>query len=234
MEGTALLAGGFVVGLAGSLHCSCVCGGIASSLLLATAPSSSAQRLQLRALASIQAGRALTYVLGGAVVASVGSSFASLMHLAGLQAAARIMAAALLVAVGLSIAGILPRYGLFKAVPAVHERIRRRLPARMTEGLPVVSGMVWGFAPCGMVYNALMMAMVSGSGTDGALFMGGFAIATMPAVSLAAYGSARAVGGASMLSWPRLRTAAGTIVAILGLASAVIPSEALTSLCLPG
>lgn len=234
MDGAALLAGGFVMGLAGSLHCSCVCGGIASSLLIATAPGSSAQGSQLRALACIQTGRALTYVLCGAVVASVGSSFAALMHLAGLQAAARMMAAAVIVAVGLSIAGIFPRHGLSRVVSAAHERIRRWPPARMTRGLPVISGMVWGLAPCGMVYNALMMATVSGSGTDGAIFMGGFAIATMPAVSLAAYGSARAAVGAHVLSHPRLRAVAGAAVAILGLASVAIPSEVLTNFCLPG
>lgn len=233
MGGAASLAGGFLMGLAGSLHCSCVCGGIASSLLLATA-GSSAGGSHLRALFGIQSGRALTYVFGGAFVASVGSSFASLMHLAGLQAAARMMAAAVVVAVGMSIAGILPRYDLSNAASAVHKRVRLLIPEGIMGGIPLISGMAWGFAPCGMVYNALMMAMVSGSGTDGALFMAGFAIATIPAVSIAAYGSAKAVGGMGLLAHRHLRTAAGMIVSLVGLASAVIPAEALTSLCLPG
>jgi uncharacterized protein len=234
MDGAALAIGGFAMGFAGSLHCSCVCGGIASSLLLAARSDDPAPASQARALAAIQAGRALTYALGGALVASVGSSFAGLLYLAGWQPVVRVAAAFVIVAVGLSIAGILPRSGLSTFVRAVNERLRRTLPRRVAGSVPLLSGMAWGLAPCGMVYNALMMAMVTGSAVNGALFMSGFALATVPAVSLAAFGSAHVVRGSRTASRKRLKTTLGASLAVFGLVSAAIPAHSLTSLCLPG
>ena len=52
-----------------------------------------------------------------------------------------------------------------------------RLPAKA--GL-FLSGTVWGFLPCAMVYAALFYAMLSGSWLGGALVMSGFGLGTLP------------------------------------------------------
>jgi hypothetical protein len=229
------MVGGFAMGLAGSIHCSCVCGGIASSLLLAASPNDATPASQLRALASIQTGRAFTYAAGGAIVAAAGSSFAGLLHLAGWQPVVRVAAAAVIVIVGLSMAGVLPQQGFARLAGGMFGRIRQRIPSGAVRNIPMVSGMLWGLTPCGMVYNALMMAMVAGSAINGALFMSGFALATTPAVSLAAYGSVRAVrGSGGLVRPPRMKALLGTLVAVFGMASAVFPAHSLTNLCFPG
>ena len=43
-----------------------------------------------------------------------------------------------------------------------------------------VSGAIWGFLPCAMVYAALFYAMLSGSWLGGALAMSGFGLGTLP------------------------------------------------------
>ncbi|MFD0388574.1 sulfite exporter TauE/SafE family protein [Tistrella bauzanensis] len=64
--------GGLLLGLAGSLHCAGICGGIASATLIAADPGGTA-RARAGALMQIQLGRAATYTLaGGAVGAGSG------------------------------------------------------------------------------------------------------------------------------------------------------------------
>lgn len=234
MGDAALLMSGLAMGFAGSLHCSCVCGGIASSLLMAARPADAAPMSRIGALAAIQAGRALTYTVAGAVVGSAGWSFAGILSLGGLQPVARSLGALVIVAVGLSMAGILPwRNPMAAIASSLNARMRALLPSRIAGGVPLLTGMAWGFAPCAMVYNALLIAMLTGSAFGGALFMSGFALATIPAVGLTAYGAVGMVRVGGALSGPRLKTILGTLFVILGLASATLPNSALAGLCIP-
>ncbi len=102
-----ILAGGFLLGLAGSLHCACMCGGIASGALFILNPVSLRQRMI--SLLLLQAGRITTYAIAGGLVASVASltidpkltamSFRALQWLAALS----------LMWIGFSTAGMLPQ-----------------------------------------------------------------------------------------------------------------------------
>ena len=65
----AILAGGFLLGLAGSLHCACMCGGIASGAMFLLGPGS--ERERITTLLLLQAGRIATYSIAGGAVASV-------------------------------------------------------------------------------------------------------------------------------------------------------------------
>jgi hypothetical protein len=97
---------------------------------------------------------------------------------------------------------------------------------------PVVLGILWGFSPCGMVYAALLNAMLSGSFAAGAGFMAGFGLATIPAVATAAFGVTALAGFGSRLPRSKLRGALGTAILALGLASLVEPAASLSALCL--
>ena len=103
---------GALMGLAGSLHCAGVCGGIASSLLLATEAADGAPAARAATLLKVQLGRALSYALFGAVVGSGGAAFAELIHLAGMQPMTRIAAACALVWTGCSVAGLAPNFAI--------------------------------------------------------------------------------------------------------------------------
>lgn len=50
--------------------------------------------------------------------------------------------------------------------------------------------LAWSLAPYAMVYNTLMTAMLRGTPATGSLFMMSFGSATVPAVTLTAFGNA--------------------------------------------
>lgn len=233
MTGEFGLLGGVLMGLASSLHCAGVCGGVASSLLLATGPARPTASAQGQALLAAQLGRATTYTLFGAVVGLGGAGFAGLLELAGAQAALRVLAGAALVLSGLSIAGLAPSFAAAdRLVGGALGRVS--MPSRFGRGAtPYALGLAWGLAPCGMVYAALTNAMLSGSALGGATFMAGFGLATAPAVAAAAFG-ARTLAGLGWRARGQLRLTLGLALASLGGLSLVEPAMALSALCRTG
>lgn len=220
------------MGLAGSLHCAGVCGGVASSLLIATAAPDAVPSARAAALLKIQIGRTLSYALCGALVGGVGAGFAGLLNLAGVQPVTRIAAACALVWAGCSIAGFAPSFASLDRVLASTSNAWPAATRRIRNAHPVALGIVWGFAPCGMVYAALLNAMLSGSLLSGAEFMAGFGLATIPAVASAAFGVTALAGFGARLPRNKLRAALGTGILALGLASLVEPAASLSALCL--
>ena len=221
------------MGLAGSLHCAGLCGGIASSLLLATDAPDVAPATRAATLLKIQFGRALSYTLCRAMVGGGGAAFAGLVNLAGVQPMTRIAAACALVWTGCSVAGLAPSFAILDRIQASTFRswpVAARRPFRKPH--PVVLGILWGFAPCGMVYAALFNAILSGSMASGAAFMAGFGLATIPAVASAAFGVTALAGFGVRLPRSKLRAALGTALLALGLASLAEPAASLSALCL--
>jgi sulfite exporter TauE/SafE len=105
-------------------------------------------------------------------------------------------------------------------------------PAKM-----VATGFLWGWLPCGMVYSALVTAMLSGSAASGAAVMLAFGLGTLP--MLLALGAAGAQLR-QLLARRGVRVASGSLVlafGMLGLARAAggLPQSWLHALCLtPG
>lgn len=97
--------------------------------------------------------------------------------------------------------------------------------------LPFVAGLGWGLAPCGMVYAALLTAMLSGSFAGGAIFMAGFGLATIPPVLVAGFGTA-----VLLSRWRgtvrNLKNPLGWSVAIVGVISMADPAKQIGELCL--
>lgn len=225
--------GGALLGLAGSLHCAGICGGISSTLLMATSPT--AAKSDTSALLKIQLGRALAYTMFGALVGGSGAVFAHLLDLSGMQAVFRALAACMLVWSGCSVAGMARGFSTFDRVLArLANAARPSLSPPSALTYPIVMGVLWGFAPCGMVYAALLNATMTMTASGGAAFMAGFGLATIPAVASAAYGvSALANLGRSVPQAARRRMLGGAITA-LGIVSLVEPAASLSSLCLGG
>ncbi|MFG1461976.1 sulfite exporter TauE/SafE family protein [Xanthobacter sp. DSM 24535] len=232
MTGDFTCVGGALMGLAGSLHCAGLCGGIASSLLLATAPGGPA--LGAPALMATQLGRALTYTAFGATVGSVGAGFAAVLELAGAQGVLRMLAALSLLWVGLSIAGFGPNLRrLDFSVGRLARRLGAAMPGRLKAASPLALGIIWGFAPCGMVYSALLTSLLSGSALSGATFMAGFGLATVPAVAATAFGASAMVAlGRRAPARAMMRRLLGAAICALALASLAEPARALSELCL--
>jgi sulfite exporter TauE/SafE len=93
---------------------------------------------------------------------------------------------------------------------------------------PVTLGIVWGLNACPMVYGAAFLASLTRTGVQGATFMLGFGVGTVPAVIASAYGfmwfNRRAAG-------TKLKLAAGLALAASGVAITYFPQHFASVLC---
>lgn len=202
--------GGLLLGVASSLHCVGMCGGIA--LMLAPPAAGRPGRRPLAAPLVPHAGRIAAYVLSGGFAGALGA--AALGGLEGAQAHAlmRWAAAMTLAWVGLSTMGLMPSPAL--VAHAVQARLPRpALAIRLPAGLRGLSaGFAWGLMPCGMVYGALVYAAFAGSATSGMLVMAGFGLGTVPAL-LAVNGGSAAL--ATLARRPATRRLTGCAILLL-------------------
>ena len=223
------IAGGVLLGLASSLHCAAMCGGIATSLMLARPDASMSP---YRALVLSHIGRISAYVFAGAAVGGIG---ASLIGWLDRELAFRLLqwgGAVALMWIGLSTAGLLPGpSGLDRLLSPLSTRIAR-LSSRFGGGrlAPLFTGLAWGLMPCAMVYGALFTAMLTGSATGGGAVMAGFGAGTLPGLVLTSLGI-RALIRADMRR--DVRAVVGLAIALFGFATVWVPHPTLAALCLP-
>lgn len=222
---------GLALGLASTLHCAGMCGAISCSLLLAQERGGA--RNAQSAFTLTQLGRITAYATAGAAVGLVGAPAIAWLDR---DAAFRLLqwaGAASLIWIGLSTAGLLPSITVldrgFAAISGGVARAGVASPRR--ELVPFVAGLAWGMMPCAMVYAALFTAMLTGSGSGGALTMLAFGIGTLPGLIAASFGFRRlstiARGG------PR-RVAAGFCIALFGVATVFLAHPAAALFCLTG
>jgi sulfite exporter TauE/SafE len=240
----------FVVGLLGSVHCGAMCGGIVSALSLApvrvqafpvpirtVAP----MRASMANVAAYNLGRISSYMVAGALAGAAAGSARSLAGLPALQAGGYWLANLMLIALGLYLMDAWRGLawleqggrGLWRRV----QPLMRRVGPPDTPAKMVATGFLWGWLPCGMVYSALVTAMLSGSAVSGAEVMFAFGLGTLP--MLLALGAA-GTQLRSFLAQRAVRTASGVLVlgfGVLGIARAAggLPQSWLHTLCLtPG
>ncbi|KAF1041375.1 MAG: hypothetical protein GAK35_03338 [Herbaspirillum frisingense] len=82
-----------------------------------------------------------------------------------------------------------------------------------TPAKALLLGSLWGWLPCGMVYSALLTALMAGSAPAGALTMLAFGAGTLPVLLAAGLSGARLRQMASRPAW---RRAAGIVVLVFG------------------
>lgn len=173
----------FVFGLMGGAHCIGMCGGIMSALTFAVPPSMRHPARMGGLLLSYNAGRILSYMVAGALVATLGT-------LISLSPTARIMlqafAALMLILMALYIANWWK--GLLK-VEAIGRHLWRYIEPLGRRLMPVVHlpqaftlGALWGWLPCGLVYSMLAWSLAIADPLQGALLMGAFGLGTLPAL----------------------------------------------------
>ncbi len=222
-----LLGAAVLAGLAGSIHCFGMCGGIAGALALRQAASG---RRRALVVAGHHVGRVASYVLAGALVGATGAGISSLFEPGVIGPWLRISAGVLIVLLGLRIAF---RWNAL----AVLERIGGRLWARLAPLAgriagasgpfsPVALGALWGFLPCGLVYSMLLLAALSGSLTRGALVMLAFGLGTLPSMATSSVLSSTA---ARWFARPSTRGIAAVLLIGFGIATAAMPVMHLAS-----
>lgn len=241
----------FLVGLAGSVHCVGMCGGIVSAFSMApagrprfpvavvSAAGPRAAEGALRVLA-YNAGRIGSYAAAGAAAGGIAGGAGALAGLAGWQGAAYWMANLMLVALGLY---LMDAWRGLARLEQLGQGLWRRLRPMMGLILPLDSplkmlamGALWGWLPCGMVYSVLLTAMLAGSAGGGAAVMTAFGLGTLPMLLLLGLAGARL---RLALQRAPVRRMAGLLVlgfGLLGIARAAIgvPMGWLDVLCVSG
>jgi len=225
------LVTGFGLGLASTLHCAGMCGGISSCLLLAGGAGDARHRARLVMLT--HAGRITAYALAGALVAALGTPVIGWLDR---ELAFRLLqwaGAVALMWIGLSTAGLVPApSGIDHLLGPVSDRLSRSTGLLQGRAwTPFGAGLAWGLMPCAMVYGALFMAMLSGSALNGALTMAAFGAGTLPGLLAAAIG----VGAlASAGQRPGLRVGAGLAISAFGFLTVWLQHPAAGVICAPG
>jgi len=216
------LSAALAVGVAGSVHCLAMCGGISGALGMRTRGIAGAARKSVHT-ATYQLGRLTSYTLAGAIVGASGGFLSAMFDLDRIAIITRIMAGLLLVAMALNT--------LFHWRPLSRlERLGGRLWTRLaplarklpSNGLlgSLLLGMLWGWLPCGFVYSMLMFAALSGGAAPAAALMLCFGLGTVPAVFGAGMLSAR-LGRVSVAYG--LNQAAGWLLLIFGVLTMLGP-----------
>lgn len=179
----------FLIGLAGSVHCVGMCGGIVSALSFAI-PN---QQNPLYYALSYNLGRITSYTIAGAITALLGQliSHDNQMGVVVLQ----LISGTFLLFMACYIGGWWQGLVLTEKI-GMHfwKRIKpfskRYIPFKHPlNALPY--GMIWGWLPCGLVYSTLTWAMASGDYIKGATIMFAFGLGTLPAVVFVGLGVKR-------------------------------------------
>ena len=166
---------GLILGLTGSIHCAGMCGPIAVSLPNYTISKS---RFLFNRL-FYNSGRIITYALLGAVFGLLGNR----LKLFGLQQTVSILTGLVIIAgvfISLNPASKLFNVSFFNKIYISFKNIFVKFYKKKTSAAFLITGMLNGFLPCGLVYLALSGAMLSGDIFSGTLFMLLFGLGTVP------------------------------------------------------
>ncbi|GGF57746.1 sulfite exporter TauE/SafE family protein [Alteromonas lipolytica] len=201
----------FLVGLAGSLHCVGMCGGIAGALRTAVP----AGNQPLPYIVSYNLGRIISYAIAGAITGLLGQiARASVSH--GLMVF-QLISAAMLIAMGLYLAQWWRGLAKLESLGnGLWQRIRplskRFIPFKSPLwALPY--GIIWGWLPCGLVYSTLTWALVSGSSWHGAAVMASFGLGTLPALIAVSIGAGWLI---KVLQEPKAKSLVAILLIIYG------------------
>ena len=169
-----LLATAAVMGLVGGPHCLAMCGAACVGV------SRWSPQPSLAPILLFQLGRLVGYaVLGAVAAASMQALGWMTLHSAALRPVwSMVHIAAMLIGLMLIIRAKQPVW-LSNAANGIWHKLssaeQRQTLHRHSLG-PLLLGLVWAFLPCGLLYSALLVALLSGSALEGAAVMSSFAV----------------------------------------------------------
>ncbi|AHE99081.1 sulfite exporter TauE/SafE family protein [Thioalkalivibrio paradoxus] len=214
----------FLIGLASTLHCVGMCGGISGALTLSLPEDVRKRRTRLFTFVlAYGLGRIGSYALAGGIAGVVG---AILLRGGGdtgaLHLIAQLFAATILAGIGLYLAGWFPGFAQLERLGApAWRRIEpwgRRLLPVSSPLQALLFGAAWGWLPCGLVYSMLIWTLATADALQGALLMLAFGAGTLPGVMAAGIFAAWLV---RLARAPHLRQAIGLLIVIVALATIV-------------
>jgi sulfite exporter TauE/SafE len=157
------------LGAVSSVHCVGMCGGIVAAYSSAGRVIPIREAKPVARLAAFNAGRLCTYATLGSIAGIVGGLLEA-------QVVLYVVANVALILAGLHLVG----FGPLSRIEALAAPLWRRMNPLLPTRSGFLSGLLWGFLPCGLVYGALAAAAFAGSPAGGAAAMLAFGIGTLP------------------------------------------------------
>ncbi len=216
---TALIIAAFFMGFFGSPHCLGMCGGLVAAFSLSMKDVSPAKRRAL--IATYHFGRLTSYAILGLAAGLIGTTV--LEPLMKGNSTPRILLGLVLVFVGVTMLGApflskLERLGM--RFWQYLSPIRQKVFPLNTFPRALAAGLLWGYLPCGLVYGALLIAVVAHDPLSGAALMFVFGLGTVPML----VATHETVGWLrNQIGRLRLRQLNGAIMVLSGLAVVFIP-----------
>lgn len=179
-----------LLGLASSLHCFAMCGGIIGALSMGLAVNASSAPRRRRVLViAFNCGRVLSYAVAGAIAGAGGALLLAGAGRLPLHLVLQLVAGALLLLIGLHLGGWFPA---LKIIESLGSRLWRVLAPAGRLFLPVdnlpkalLVGALWGWLPCGLVYSVLAWTAAQADPVFGAAAMAAFGLGTLPGMTVA-------------------------------------------------
>jgi sulfite exporter TauE/SafE len=225
VTGDLTLAAAFVAGVSGSLHCLSMCGGLASAFgMRARAVSGHAQSAFVHA-SLYQLGRLTSYALVGALCGLFGGLLLGMIDMAKATRWLRVAAGCLLILLGLQLAF---GWRLLSPIEKFGAYFWRQLSplTRQLTGTGVAHsfaiGMLWGWLPCGLVYSMLLLGVLGGTASHGALLMLTFGVGTLPSMLSSSLLASQLTRVLTLRGW---RWLAASAMIAFGLWTAVVPLQ---------
>lgn len=183
---TISLTAAFIAGIAGSMHCFAMCGGMAGALGLRARTQARHARGALLQAFLYQSGRIGGYTLAGLLIGALGAAALQLVNLAQLAVLLRVASGIFIALVGARLLlrwnplAWLERWGarFWQALRPLTQAAAQKADMRHALAL----GFLWGWLPCGLVYSMLLFAGMSGSATTGGSIMLAFGLGTLPSM----------------------------------------------------
>ena len=215
------------LGLASTLHCVGMCGGIMGALTFGLPEEvRNNKSRQLAYITTYNLGRITSYTLAGVIAGLISASLVSTLSIENGHLILRALAATVLIAIGLHLAGLFPKMRMLESVGAI---VWRRLQPLTKSFFPVRTlgrafcfGLIWGWLPCGLVYSALLCASSSGDPISGGLYMFAFGLGTLPGVVTSGVMSSTILKLSRMQN---LRYGMAALMIIFGLALFFVPHQ---------
>lgn len=217
---TLVILSAFMLGLVGSLHCIGMCGGIAGMLHAASSGSKPGLPLgaQWRMTLAYNGGRITSYMIAGGIASLLGVSLIGIVGKESGRAMAQVVSGLFMILLGLYLTGW---WNALAPIEKLGMRLWRRISPLTRYFLPIdtypralAAGAVWGWLPCGLVYSALAMVMMTGKPLIAMAAMGAFGFGTLPVVSAVGMLS----GDNGLMRRPVVRKVAGSLVVLFGVA----------------
>ncbi len=216
---TPLLLAALAMGFFGSPHCLGMCGGLVTAFGLSMQGVSPLKKRGL--IATYHLGRLISYSILGVIAGLIGTTVLAPLLMG--NATPRILLGLVLAFIGLSMLGMPFLSKLEKVGMGVWRKLsplRQKVFPLNTFPRALAAGLLWGFLPCGLVYGALLMAVVGNDVAGAALLMFVFGLGTVPML----VATQETVGWLhKQIGRYKLRQLNGVIMILSGLAIILVP-----------